>query len=385
MPTLTELRTSLTDRQHDILNRLFEYEQQNSRHMPVMRLYDLFGGEEAVESALSKLSDHVLLKYPNNGGRRRYGLNFLGYLLTDRGKEIQDVLVRYLTFVKSKLQEDGELEHITFNDLKDHYTFSDQELELFQDIIFHTPFHNGGSRSGSGIPPNVDKWYSKDLNSYVESTALRDYDSVTSPLGFVDPERIQYFGGGQIAIQTSHGNERENLLEDSLQRFQEDHPNPERVGFVMMRFGKSKIHETIFRVINNTLVSEGLGAVRADDKDYHEDLFYNVLTYMHGCEFGIAVFEHAEGESFNPNVAFEVGYMMALKKPVCLLKDQTLTMLPTDLAGKLYCPFDTQDLDASISKQLSSWLKAKNLSLHHIGLFHLSGSGEESEGRPTDE
>lgn len=56
-------------------------------------------------------------------------------------------------------------------------------------------------------------------------------------------------------------------------------------------------------------------------------------------------------------MALEVGYMMALGKNVCLLKDQTLTTLQTDLVSKLYKKFDPQDPVASIPPVLEKWMK----------------------------
>ncbi|MCX5713215.1 MAG: hypothetical protein NT033_00025 [Candidatus Omnitrophica bacterium] len=88
--------------------------------------------------------------------------------------------------------------------------------------------------------------------------------------------------------------------------------------------------------------------LRADDKCYHDDLFPNILTYLWGCSIGIAVFERLEADEFNPNVSLEVGYMRALGKPICLLKDKTLRTLQTDLIGKLYTPFDPQNPEGSI-------------------------------------
>lgn len=53
--------------------------------------------------------------------------------------------------------------------------------------------------------------------------------------------------------------------------------------------------------------------------------------------------------------------MLALRKPVCLLKDRTLTALHTDLVGKLYKEFDPLDPIATIPNELSRWLKDKGL------------------------
>ena len=41
------------------------------------------------------------------------------------------------------------------------------------------------------------------------------------------------------------------------------------------------------------------------NKEYHEDLFPNVLIYVHGCGMGMAVFERIEAEDFDPNVSLE--------------------------------------------------------------------------------
>lgn len=147
----------------------------------------------------------------------------------------------------------------------------------------------------------------------------------------------------------------------SLRDFQLDYPAPQKVAFIMMRFGSTPAHNKIVQGIQDALAPHGIKAVRADDKDWHTDLFYNVLTCIYGCTFGIAIFERIESEDFNPNVALEVGYIMALKKQVCLLKDRTLKSLHTDLVGKLYKTFDPQDPIASIPPELTKWMQDKKL------------------------
>jgi hypothetical protein len=148
-------------------------------------------------------------------------------------------------------------------------------------------------------------------------------------------------------------------IKESLEKFKADYPDSRKVAFVMTRFGKTKAHESIISGIRKALLPLGISAVRADDKQYHDDLFPNVLTYVYGCGFGIAVFERIESEEFNPNVALEVGYMFALRKQVCLLKDKTLKTLHADLVGKLYKVFDAQAPIESIPTELSQWLRDK--------------------------
>ena len=109
------------------------------------------------------------------------------------------------------------------------------------------------------------------------------------------------------------------------------------------------------------MASYGITALRADDKEYHSDLYANVLTYIYGCGFGIAVFERIEEDDFNPNVSLEVGYILALGKPVCLLKDQNLKALQTDLVGKLYRTFDAFEPVDTICPALTKWMQDKKL------------------------
>lgn len=101
--------------------------------------------------------------------------------------------------------------------------------------------------------------------------------------------------------------------------------------------------------------------VRADGKEYHPNLFENIQTYLHGSRFGIAIVERLTGDEFNPNVSLEIGYLLALRKPVCLLKDRTLRALSTDLTGKLYRSFDPQSPETSIPAELEKWMRDRHL------------------------
>jgi hypothetical protein len=162
-------------------------------------------------------------------------------------------------------------------------------------------------------------------------------------------------------------------IQESLETFRKDHPDSSKVGFIMMKFGKTDAHKRIMNAITETLASRGLAGVRSDDKQYHDDLYWNVLTYEYGCSFGIAVYERIEAKEFNPNVSLEVGYMLGLHKPVCLLKDRTLRKLHADLLGKLYKEFDQRGPEQTIPNELSKWLIDKNL-----------GESTFDEAKPSD-
>jgi hypothetical protein len=150
-------------------------------------------------------------------------------------------------------------------------------------------------------------------------------------------------------------------IQESLGRFKIDHPDANKVAFIMMQFGQTRAHTEIMQAVRTGLRKHGIEGVRADDKRYHDHTFFNVLTYLHGCAMGMAIYERIETQTYNPNVALEVGYLFAMRKPVCLLKDETLAMLPADLVGHLYDPFDPQDPAGTIPALVSRWLSDKDL------------------------
>ena len=136
----------------------------------------------------------------------------------------------------------------------------------------------------------------------------------------------------------------------------------------MMQFVQSNAHAAILGGIRKALDPFHFIALRADDKQYHDNLFFNILTYIYGCRFGIAVFERIESETINPNVSLEVGYLLGLDKPVCFLKDHTLKTLQTDLIGQLYKQFDTQNCGSTIPTVLWKWMEDKGIISPRVNL-----------------
>ena len=128
-----------------------------------------------------------------------------------------------------------------------------------------------------------------------------------------------------------------------------------------MQFNNTRLHNEIEQVLVEHLKKYDILVLRADNKEYCDDLLTNILTYMHVCHFGIAIYERITENDFNPNVSFEVGYMMGLDKSVCILKDNTLKTLHSDLAGKIYKPFDTQNIEQTLVPVIDKWLVDKEI------------------------
>ncbi|MBS4034086.1 MAG: hypothetical protein KGZ85_06450 [Ignavibacterium sp.] len=144
-----------------------------------------------------------------------------------------------------------------------------------------------------------------------------------------------------------------------IEKFKNEFPSNQKTAFIIMRFENTKVYNQILECIKTTLAKHDITALRADDKQYLDDLFPNIKVFMHGCNFGIALIDRIADENFNPNVSLEVGYMLGLGKDVLLLKDKTLKSLQTDLTGKLYKEFDTTDVETSLPQQINKWLQDK--------------------------
>ena len=143
----------------------------------------------------------------------------------------------------------------------------------------------------------------------------------------------------------------------SLDRLRTKYPDPKKLGFLVMRFTAAKAFARIVEIIKATAEKHGLAVVRADEQEFHADLWGNVRTHLHGCGFGIAVYERIETDEPNANVGLEVGYLLAMNNPVLLLKDKTLEAIQSDLAGKLYKNFDPHDPEGTIPELLNKWLE----------------------------
>jgi hypothetical protein len=146
-------------------------------------------------------------------------------------------------------------------------------------------------------------------------------------------------------------------LESYADKFFSDHPDYEKNVLLIMRFKDEKPFPEIVETIRQSCMQFSLTILRADDREYAADLWDNVLTYMYGCSSAIAVFDQVNYREFNPNVALEVGFMLAMGKPVLLLKDQAIEAMPSDIIGKIYRVFNTYDPRASIPPQIQKWVE----------------------------
>lgn len=146
-------------------------------------------------------------------------------------------------------------------------------------------------------------------------------------------------------------------LEPSLRQFLDDHPDPSRNVFVMMRFIETSQMAEIYTSIKESCSSYGFHAVRADDRDYTGELWSNIEVYMTCCHYGVAIFEDIEKRDFNPNVSLELGYMLGRRRRTLILKEERLPNLPADVIHRLYKPFDMFRIPESVSREVRRWIE----------------------------
>jgi hypothetical protein len=173
-----------------------------------------------------------------------------------------------------------------------------------------------------------------------ETNAMKIFEVVTKDLILL-----------QTIIPPNH-----HFLEPYLRNLLADHSPIERNIFLIMRFKEEKPFQEIVVAIQSVCATHGLNVLRADDKAYTDDLWDNVMTYAYGSITAIAVFDHINYREFNPNVSLEIGFMLAQCKRVLLLKDKSIPVMPTDIIGKIYRPFDTYEPQKTIVPQVEKWL-----------------------------
>lgn len=171
----------------------------------------------------------------------------------------------------------------------------------------------------------------------------------------------------ELCITNIHSNKKNILpnvplhIKGYIEKFLYDYPDYKKNIFLIMSFSSNKFNNEIYRILKKVFEEYGFNLLRADEKNYTNDLLSNIETYLYGCNSAVAVFERISNEIYNPNVSIEVGFCLGSNKPICLLKEKTLPKLPSDLIGKLYYEFSLEDMETSIPREIKRWLVNQNM------------------------
>lgn len=107
-----------------------------------------------------------------------------------------------------------------------------------------------------------------------------------------------------------------------------------------------------------TCQAHGLEFHLASDRQLHDDLWTNVAAHMWTSRYGVGFFEDVAkpASGLNYNLTTEVGAMLMTGRRCCLLKDPSITSLPTDLVGRIRKDVSFEDVDA-VEAVLHAWIR----------------------------
>ena len=134
-----------------------------------------------------------------------------------------------------------------------------------------------------------------------------------------------------------------------------------KTAFIIMKFSDDERFKRALGVIKNKLAEYNIVGIRADEQQFAHTIWENIKVYMDNADYGIAIAESVEDQYINSNVSVEIGYMLALKKKVCLLKEKSLDKLHSDFAGIIYNEFDMDNVEGTLPETLEKWMKFEKI------------------------
>jgi len=369
-PTLTSIRKKMTSFQRRLVHEIWRH-YLDTGDWPLLRVLYSTHGKSNVKVGLSSLGAQA--GWEEGGPRRwsRYRLSLLGALLSADGPNLAKLMVRFFEFQRTLFQKEPAREEASSVEIEKTMSLTPAETVMLGHLVWLGSF--GGGRgattstwSVSAMEEAADFPKVGDLSKEFDRWLFRFHEQDSSVF---QEDRNQRFlqrhpvRSSQDVSTSPHPSE----IALSIERLRERFPDPKKLGFLIMRFTGSKPFRQIVQAIKSTAALHNIVIIRADECQFHTDLWGNVRTLLHGCGFGIAVCDRIDTNEPNSNVGLEIGYLIAMNKPVLLLKDKTVPALQSDLAGKLYKPFDPHEPKTTIPEQLTTWLEDNGIIVrqHH--------------------
>lgn len=107
--------------------------------------------------------------------------------------------------------------------------------------------------------------------------------------------------------------------------------------------------------IRVAVAEHGLVLQVASDSAVEDTLWANVVTYMWASKYAIVLMDKAD-DALNSNVLIEVGGMLMTGRKCAILKDESIKVMPSDIAGHIYRATDLSDHVASVA-EVHKWLR----------------------------
>jgi len=194
---LDSLRRRLTDDQRAILNAIWGHYRDRGEWIPCRDLHHLFG-KPAVLACLGQLGANVICGLEDDGDEY-YRLTFLGVLLTDQGEESEDLLARYLEYIRNRYSNDPRLEWVGSQEVEAALNLTADRSQLLRQLIRLSHWWGGGSGFGDqewtvGVPIDVDEIpLGPDLRGYIRQHVLTHFRPQAPSAPTVKPRQEFWF------------------------------------------------------------------------------------------------------------------------------------------------------------------------------------------------
>lgn len=206
---LDSLRGRLGSPQREFLNALWAFFRDHNRWVPARIVHQQFA-QDAAQAHRTALGPSLVQAYREDG-RECYRLTFLGVLLTDEGAAAEDLLVRYLEYVRDRHRADPRLEWVGSQEVETGLGLSTEQSRFLRQLIRLSHWWGGGSAFGVrewtvGLPVDVEELAAEtDLRHYLQAHVLQHFPFGPAPIA---PEKADARTGAFWFIQDAQRRDR---------------------------------------------------------------------------------------------------------------------------------------------------------------------------------
>jgi len=195
MLTLDGLRNGMSAVQIRLLTLIWEHYLSKGKWIHRQVVHHAFrpNGRALVRDAMQTLGGTVV--YEGWEGGEDYRVTLLGVVLSEHGRVVEDLLVKYLSFARDAFEANPEHDHLSRDDIQTAFSLSDDEAYLLGKLIFFDYFLGVGGAGGkewrTQFPPDVED-IPDDAQAYLQAKLLSRYNAKV-PTASPDRER-EIFG-----------------------------------------------------------------------------------------------------------------------------------------------------------------------------------------------
>ncbi len=132
----------------------------------------------------------------------------------------------------------------------------------------------------------------------------------------------------------------------------------EITAFLMMDLKhESPFQQNIVKFIRQILSGYRIALITVPPKTFNYDNGPEKLNHLKGCDFGIAVVQQSDGKDNYFDWIYETGYMHALSKPVCIIKESNAFIPLLDFVPSFIGELNQSNVYNSLEKCIDLWLK----------------------------